>query len=418
MSSPSAPAANVTAVGWYTLGVMTLINAVNFADRIALSMLMPAVRADLHLSDSQLGLLVGLGFSLLYAGGGIPFGHLADRRSRKLLLGGCLLLWSVATAVSGAAQAFWHLLLARMAVGAGESANNPAAQSLICDTVPPSRRPAAFTIFMLGSTAGTAIALTAAGHLVESIGWRWTFVVFGMPGIVLALLVFLTVREPLRGMFDGARPAAALSFTEAYRSLAGNRAYRLVVLITILSAFCINGFMQWLPTFWERTYGIKLSEIGLLWGTGSAIAGVVGLIGGGWMANRLGKQTLAPALLWCSLFTGAAGIIALIALHAGSAQLSIVLCCIAVAAWSVAGASTISALHACLTSDVRASAVGLLGVFGAVLGIGLGPFTIGMLSDAFGGQLAIALTVPALLLLPKAFMMIRLARHLELDKKA
>lgn len=415
-STPEAPVVSITAMGWYTVAVMTLINAINFADRLALSMLMPAVRADLKLSDSQLGLLVGLGFSLLYAAGGIPFGRIADRRSRKVLLGGCLFLWSIATAVSGAAQGFWHLLLARMAVGAGESANNPAAQSLICDAVPPSRRPAAFTIFMLGGTAGTAIALTAAGHLVDSIGWRWTFAVFGMPGILLALLVLFTVREPVRGIFDETRSTEALSFTQAYRSLAGNRVYRLVVLITILSAFCINSFMQWLPTFWERSYGIKLSEIGMLWGTGSGIAGVVGLVGGGWMANRLSKQTLAPALLWSGVFTGAAGCIALVALHVSSAQLSIGLCCVAVAAWSVAGASTISALHAGLTSDVRASGVGLLGVFGAILGIGLGPFVIGVLSDAFSGQLALALTVPALLFLPKAYMMIKLSNHLKLDE--
>ena len=187
----------------YALGLLCVVYVVNFVDRQVLSILLQSIKEDLGLSDLQLGLLSGTAFGLFYATLGIPIARLADRFSRKGVIAVCLALWSAMTALCGTASGFATLLLYRVGVGVGEAGGSPPAHSMISDYFPPERRASALGVFSLGVPLGILVGFLAGGWLDEALGWRLAFVVVGLPGVVLAVVVALTLREPPRGHSEG-----------------------------------------------------------------------------------------------------------------------------------------------------------------------------------------------------------------------
>jgi len=195
----------------YALGLLCLVYVVNFVDRQVLAILLQSIKDDLALSDLQLGLLSGTAFGLFYATLGIPIARLADRYSRKGVIAICLTIWSGMTALCGTAGGFATLLLYRVGVGVGEAGGSPPAHSMISDYFPPEKRATALGIFSLGVPLGILVGFMAGGWLDQALGWRQAFIVVGLPGIAVALVVALTLREPPRGLSEGLRSAQGSS---------------------------------------------------------------------------------------------------------------------------------------------------------------------------------------------------------------
>ncbi len=239
----------------YVLGVLFLVYVFNFIDRSILSTVLDNIKQDFEISDSWLGFISGLGFALFYTLAGIPIARLADRKSRRTIIALGLLLWSSMTVASGTARTFSHLLLARIGVGIGEAAGSPPSHSLISDYFPPERRATALSIYAMGIYLGTMIAFLAGGYIQEHFDWRTAFYLVGLPGIPLALLVLLTVREPPRGMSEHvAVDSTPVSTREVAVFLFGQRSFRHLVLGSCCQALSGYAFLTWCFSFLLRVH--------------------------------------------------------------------------------------------------------------------------------------------------------------------
>jgi predicted MFS family arabinose efflux permease len=371
-----------TAYVWYVIALLTIVNGFNFIDRMALSVLLPAIKADMVLSDGQLGLLMGLAFALFYAVSIIPIARWADRGNRRNIVATALATWSIMTALTGAAQNFWHLFATRVGVGAGESGCTPPSHSIICDYVPLKRRSGAFAIFVSGGVAGTMLGMACAGWLSETIGWRATFVVLGVPGVALAILIRLTLREPARGALDGVKEYDTKpSFCRTLRFLWESRTYKLIMLYSLTSGFVYYGLTQWWPSFYARSFQLSLSSIGLYLGVALGAGSGIGMLIGGVLSNKGAQRDVRLPLIisavgMCLAIPAAAG-----SLLVPSAFASISLVFVMGMFSSVANGPVLAALYSVVPPSMRATAGAVAIFFSSVLAFGLGPSSVGLLSD-------------------------------------
>lgn len=409
---------------WHVIVVLTLVNVFNYMDRMALSMLAPLVKADLQLSDTQLGLLIGLAFSLFYAVCGLPIARWADRGNRKNLITTALSIWSVMTALSGAAQNFWHLLLARMGVGAGEAGCIPAAQSMLCDYVPLKRRAGVFALHGFGLYVGTMLGLVLAGTLSAVIGWRWTFVALGLPGLFFALLIRLTLREPRRGRMDGVQAdATAIPLRAAVAMLWQCRTYRWLALLMIFNGFMQQGLLQWLPSFYLRLFGLDSASIGWYLGLGIGAGSGAGILIGGLAANWANKRDVRWPLWMGAVTTALALPAALAVIWVPSAAASLVFVVAMGVLWSIPNGPAVAIINSVVAPRARATAQSIAIFLTSVLGFGLGPLCVGMLSDGLASSvgeqsLRYALLAPVALLPLMAFVLHAAARTVSQDLAA
>jgi predicted MFS family arabinose efflux permease len=292
---------------WYVLAVLTVVYALNIADRFSISTLIEPIRRELHLSDSGVGFLTGVALALFYVTLGIPIAALADRANRRDILAVAIGVWSAMTALCGLAQNYWHLLLARVGVGIGEAGGTPPSTSILADKFAPARRPMALTIFALGACLGAWLGSSVAGAAAERGGWRAAFLVLGVPGIVVALLVRLTVREPDRGQLDAA-PAGARSATLAasLRFLARQRSALHLLAGGSIATLWSWGLMWWTPTFLQRSHHMTVGQAGQLLGPMHLIAGTAGTLVAGWLMGRRAAtdpRHISRLLGWVTLLT-------------------------------------------------------------------------------------------------------------------
>jgi predicted MFS family arabinose efflux permease len=390
-------------------------------DRMALSVLAPSIQRDLGLSDAKLGLLSGFSFALFYAVCGIPAARWADRGVRKHVLTLALVTWSLMTALSGAAQNFWHMFLARVGIGAGEAGGLAPAQSMICDYVPLRRRSGVFAIHTTGLYAGMMVGMGLAGGLGEIIGWRWTFVVLGLPGMLLAVLVGLTLREPTRGFFDAQKhEGICLSFVETVVILWRCRTYRLLLVWGALGGFVLYGLSQWWPSYYARLYGLRISWVGAYLGLAIGVGSGVGMLLGGLLADRAAQRDVRLPLVLCSGAAALALPAALASLFVRSALGSMVLVALVGLFWSVSNGPAIAALYSVVNARQRAMAGAVNTLFTSVLGFGLGPLCVGLLSDALAPSLGreslrYALLAPICLVPAMVFILYAAAKSLPSD---
>ncbi|SFG29519.1 Predicted arabinose efflux permease, MFS family [Novosphingobium sp. CF614] len=372
-SRPGIPMAN-----WYVLAVLFLVNMFCYVDRMALSMLQEQVKAELHVTDQQLGILLGLAFVLFYSALGIPLARLADRASRPRMLAACLVAWSVMTAVCGLARSYAQLFVARMGVGVGEAGCVPPAHSLIGELFPREKRALAIGIFQCGATVGVSAGLLVAGWLGEHFGWRATFQIIGMAGLPLALILVLTVRDP-RARQPGAERQE--STRQALVALLGRRAFVHLLLAYSLGSICSMGIMQWLPSFLIRSFGLGLVEVGALSGLASLLSSVSGLLTGGLLVTWLMKRDPRWEL-WLPAITMAVAtpMFVLMALSP-TAGLAIVMKMLATYMAAIASGVALAAIQSFAEPHRRATAVALVFFMSSALGQGLGPFLIGTASD-------------------------------------
>jgi MFS family permease len=322
-SSPPYPS---RPYAWWVVTVLTIAYILSFIDRQVISLMVVPIRRDLGISDTQVSLLIGLAFSIFYTLMGIPIARLADRYSRRAIITVGIVGWCVMTAACGLARTFWQLFLARMGVGVGEAALSPAAQSMITDYFPKERLGRALGVYHTGIAVGMGIALMIGGGVVAALSglpplelplvgtiraWQLTFILVGLPGLLVALLMW-TVKEPLRRgvarseVSDGdSAPDASegRSFLDVLSFMRGHwRAYGAVFLGQAMIITMGFGFAAWVPTLFIRTYGWTAGEIGFAFGLVLSVFGVTGVTLGGWIVDALHKRDRSDAPLRTMLF--------------------------------------------------------------------------------------------------------------------
>jgi MFS family permease len=276
MSAPPPPLAAAPRDRWYVLAVLTVVYALNIADRFSISTLIEPIRKELHLSDGRVAWLTGGALGVFYVTVGIWVAVLADRANRRNIVALAVAVWSGVTALCGLTHNYIQLLLARFGVGIGEAGGTAPSTSILADKFPPARRPMALTIFALGACLGAWLGSSVAGAAAERGGWRAAFLVLGIPGVVVALIVWLTVREPRRGQLDAlaaARPSVSL--TETLRFVARQRSAIHLLVGGSVATFWSWGLMWWTPAFLQRSHHMTVGQAGELLGTMHLIAGTL-----------------------------------------------------------------------------------------------------------------------------------------------
>jgi predicted MFS family arabinose efflux permease len=369
---------------YYVLALLVLGNAVSFIDRTILSILLEPIKLDLRLTDTQLGLLGGLAFALFYATLGIPIASLADRWRRVHVLSISMVLWSAMTAVCGMATSFIALLLARIGVGIGEAGASPPSHSLISDYFSPEKRATALATFSLGIPLGGMIGSFVGGWGGEEFGWRTTFMLVGLPGIALAAIIFLTLREPLRGMSDHVKTAdtAPPSMFRTFQFLWSKVSFRHMALASALHAFVSYGTGVWNAPFLIRIHAMPISEIGYWLGLIAGV-GAIGTFTGGYFGDLLASRFNDKR--WYMYLSGLSTCVMvpfqlLVYLYGGAGAVIASLFVVSILGGMFLGPSFAIA-HALVTPRMRSVASAILLFVINIIGMGLGPYVVGILSD-------------------------------------
>lgn len=365
------------------VALLTLLYVCSFLDRQIISILAEPIKAELSLSDTQIGLLSGFMFALFYTTFGIPLAWLADRANRVWIIAMSCAMWSMFTALCGSAGNFVHLALARIGVGIGEAGGVPPSVSIISDYFPPARRGFALSLFLMGAPAGAAIGAALGGYAAAQWGWRTAFVIVGAPGVVLALLILLLVREPPRGRFD---PQAQVgpereSLWRALREFFQSPTLSWVAVSSGLAAFMSYGIVSWLPAFLMRGKGMAMEEVALYYSLASGLSFAVGLALGGLVVDRFGRHDKRIYLLVPAVGLVLAAPLFVIATLAPDWRVSLLLMT-APCALSVLYSAPTHAIVQNLVAPARrsvSSAIVLLVL--NLVGLGGGPLAIGMISD-------------------------------------
>lgn len=274
---------------WYVLAVLSLVYALNIADRYVVSTVLEQIRLDLHLTDSAVTLLTGTALAIFYVSAGVPISVLADRFSRRNIIAAALVIWSALTVFTGMSRTFAQMMAARIGVGVGESGGTPPSTSMLADVFAPRQRNFALTFWALGASLGAWLGADIAGRVADAYGWRTAFLAMGVPGVVMGVLIFLTVREPLRGGLDGESAAAArravaraevkVPVLRALRSIIAQRGTMHLMMGGAVTALWGWGLMWWTPTFLQRAYHLTPGQAGAMLGPMHLIAGSLATIG-------------------------------------------------------------------------------------------------------------------------------------------
>ncbi|MFQ5634981.1 MAG: spinster family MFS transporter [Gammaproteobacteria bacterium] len=311
-----------------TLALLFLVAFFNYMDRYMLAVLLPAIKTDLSLSDTQIGFITGVAFTLFYATLGIPIARLADRGSRRMIVSVAMVVWSAMTALCGLATNFAQLAVARVLVGVGEAGATPPSHSLLADVFPKSERGRALSVTSLGAPVGILAGFLLGGWLATAYSWRVALFAVAVPGLLLGAGLSRGLPEPVRGGADGVSPAQAadaVPFRVTMTALLGNATFRNVSIATGLYTVVWLGVVQWLPSFYIRSFGLSLAEVSTWLAfilSGSQIAG---MLIGGYLADRLGRRDLRwyawlpAAAIFCSI---PMFVVALLATHATLALLA------------------------------------------------------------------------------------------------
>jgi MFS family permease len=277
---------------WTALGLLLCVYVFNFLDRQVFAILQQAIKTDLHLTDTDLGLLGGLAFAVFYTALGIPIARMADRHSRKWIIAISLSIWSLMTALCGVARGFGSLALARVGVGVGEAGCSPPAHSLIADYFPPRQRSTALAIYSLGIPLGAGLGYLIGGYINEFLGWREAFYVVGGPGVLFALLLVFFLKEPRRGLSETHTEieTSMPPLGESLRVLWQTRTFRQLCAAFAVSTFVAYGVLQWVPTYFIRTYHLDTGSVGAAMALSSVVFSGLSTLLGGFIGDRLAKR--------------------------------------------------------------------------------------------------------------------------------
>lgn len=394
---PAPKSARNEAYSWYVLGILTLSQTCHGIDRAIIGLVLAPVGKEFGLTDGQLGFLAGFAYGIFFAIAALPFGIAVDRTNRRNLMTMALTVWSGATALCGLATGYWSLVLGRAAVGTAEAGGSPTGMSLLSDYFDSDRRSTAIGIWYLSSGIGLAIAFFVGGWIIEVSNWRWAFFAAGIPGLLLAPLLFLTVREPKRGNRDA--PDAidetkGVSFMGRVRLLAARPGLLHCIGAIVLIATGIYGMSTWLTTFLIRSHGLPISQAGLIVAIAYGILGSIGGFAAGWIADWFNKRgggfnPARTALLGATIpFMTALTGVATVAAPDYTWAIAFLFAC------GFFSASYNGPIYAVIVTiagpKLRGLAVSMVQLGANLVGVGAGTYLIGAVSDYVGGDDGVA----------------------------
>ena len=366
---------------YYVLAVLTIVYSFNFIDRQLLVILQESIKEEMGLSDSQLGLLSGFSFAIFYVFCGIPLAKLADSWVRRDILAISITVWSGMTALSGFAQNFIHLLLARVGVAVGEAGGSPPAHAMISDIFSEERRATALAVYSMGINFGVLFGFLLGGWINEYYGWRTAFLVVGLPGIAVAVLLRMTVAEPIRGMSQGlGDDQETPKLSETLKLLWSRKSFRHLSLACAIHAFITYGAGNFLPSLFLRLHDIQSGELGT-WLAIGAVFGGLGTFMGGFLSDHLGKRDKR----WYQWIPALSTIITLpftlFVYTSGNTYLALGTTFLTSIFFSAYLAPNLAITHSLVGLRMRAMSSAVLFFILNLIGLGLGPLFIGMVSD-------------------------------------
>ncbi len=392
----------------YSMVMLAIVYMFNFVDRQILAILLPAIRDEFQVGDTILGLLAGTAFALFYVTLGIPIGQLADRFNRRNLVAIALATWSGMTVLCGTAANIWYLTMARIGVGVGEAGCSPPAHSMISDLYPPEQRSTAMGFYTLGISAGIMFAYLAGGWISQNIGWREAFYIVGAPGVLLALVVWLTVPEPLRGASEdridsGDQPR----LKEVLLFLLERHSFRYLALGGALAAFVSYSHINFMPSFVVRSFDMNIATLGVWLGPINGIGGGAGLFLGGYLVDRIGRTSYRNSLRMIGVALTTAAVLYAGVFLSSNVYWSLALFALPTMMLHFNLAPVLSQTQSLVSLRMRSVASALILLILNVIGLGLGPLITGTISDqlepAYGQEsMRYSLLIVSSLLMPIA----------------
>lgn len=433
-TATAAPAAPRTA--WYMIVLLTLCFTLAYVDRHVLSLLVNPIKASLALSDTEIGLLQGVAFSIFFVAATLPLARLSDSRSRPLIIGWCVAAWSLMTMLCGTATSFWHLMLARIGVAVGEAGLPPASLTLMADSLDKKRLAIATSVFMLGPFLGGGLAFVAGGALYDisatwalpslpGLGqlerWQMIFIAVGLPGLLLALVVGLTLGEPRHGQ---APQRDRVSIRRVVEFMLSHWRFCMTYIVSVgLLVLLLNAHISWLPAAMMRAHGVDEGRMGMLFGPLYLLAGGGGTLLAGYYVSRAKTDMLGRTLQFMRAGSVLLLVPAVCAPLVDSFALGMALIALSVFCTSAIVSMCTLPLQFSVPLAVRAQSIAVMGLLTTLIGTGLGPIATGVLSDQLIGRvehpLSVALAALAALVVPiiivLQWVVLRQHRSLRLD---
>ena len=413
-------------VAWYAVFIFALTLTINFLDRGILPLLVPSIKADLHLSDSQMGVVMGFAFVVFYVILGLPVARLADVGKRRTIVGIGIALWSGMTALCGLAQSFWQLFLFRVGTGVGESCNGPATYSMLSDLFPPAKLPRAIAVMSFGFMGGTGLALIVGGAIIHFLStmppvtlpvvgtlhsWQTAFMLVGIPGLAVSALVW-TIKEPLRrGRITKAGKQQSIPVRDVVKFIIENRKIYVPMLLGLAFSTTLSiGNLSWGPAFYGRTYGWTMDKVGIITGFVFLVIWPAGAMLGSYLAERWHKQGHDDANLRVTVWSlGLYVPLAVLMPLMPTAELAIAVNAVAGFMAAMLLGPQNAALQIVTPNEMRGQITALLLFTINVLGYGVGPSFVAALTDyVFGSEamLRYAMSTSAIILGPLAIITI------------
>jgi MFS family permease len=391
---------------WYVLIIMMFAYTINIADRYVMSTVLEPIRLELKLTDTGVGILTGVSLALFYVTMGIPLSWIADRYNRRNLLAISITVWSAMTTFCGLSTNYIQLLLARIGVGIGEAGGTPACNAIVSDYFPAARRPMAMTIFALGAPIGAWIGADMAGYVANRYGWHAAFLVLGIPGILLAALIMLTIKEPRRGRLDAVSTEDTPSLLTTLAFFFKQKAAFHVIMGSGVSALWGWGLMWFTPTFLQRTYNLNVGEAGAVVGPIYLVMGISASLFTAWLLSRPSFVDPRRIVKLLSIVTAVATIPSIIAYWTHSLPLATAMLWVFIPAiyFYIGPAFALGQNLAPPKMRAMFSAIALL--IANVFNLIVAPSGVGWLSDHFAGPAgadAVSLRSALLVLAPTGF---------------
>lgn len=370
----------------YLVFLLATILTLNGLDGTAVGIVLPSIKSALQLTDTELGFLTGIAFSVFYSTVGIPIGRWADRGDRVSIIAATTALWGLMVMLMGSAQTFPELLLIRIGVAVGEAGCVPAAYSLIGEYFAREERSRAVSNYLLGSPLSLMFGYLAAGWLSSRYGWREMFVWLGMPSVVIASLAWGTLTEPRRGKRSPRQAvtgsAGSANMGQVMRVLWGTRTFRYILGVTCVNALFGSGLVLWQPSFFVRSYGMRAEQLGLDFALIYGVAGVIGVYSGGYLASRFAARNETAQLRVFALFNGVFVALSAFIYLSTDAHVSMSLLALAVAGLALETGPIYAITQTVIPERMRAISISVIYLFANLLGAGVGPLIVGALSDA------------------------------------
>lgn len=368
----------------YVLFVMTVVFALNYMDRCLINLLVQPIKVDLKLSDTEVGFLTGIVFGLFYATLGIPIARWADRGNRAKLTAGAIGIWGATVMSCLLVRTFGQIIFARVAAGVGEAGCMPPTYSLIGDYFPaPSERTRAMSIYWLGGPVSALIAFSMGGWLSDMYGWRVTFFLFGVPGLLIAVLVWATVVDPRATVVAAGAAARKGQFIGLVRNLWRHRASRDLNISVVLLFTMGLGLNPWYAAFLIRSHAMSMTDVGIVLGLTFGVGGIGGVLLSARLAGRKFAGNDQKQLRWCSLVAGSMGPIFIIFLFAPNKYLAVSSIIPYMFAFYYLLGPIFSLMQRLVPDDVRATSMSVVMLLANLIGMGVGPQIVGVVSDVF-----------------------------------